>query len=161
MSSAPFELKMTEQQAFDGLKETYGTEFTSADVKAFCAMNDIAYATVTRKIQKYKVSKGRWNLEVTAKAVENIEKSFNAPTVESVQNLVPEKDDTFVKFGNFNDVKKIIQSRIFYPTFITGLSGNGKTFSVEQACAQLGRDCLLYTSPSPRDATLSRMPSSA
>ena len=105
MSSAPFELKMTEQQAFDGLKETYGTEFTSADVKAFCAMNDIAYATVTRKIQKYKVSKGRWNLEVTVEAVENIEKSFNAPTVESVQNLVPEKDDTFVKFGNFNDVK--------------------------------------------------------
>ena len=142
MSSAPFELKMTEQQAFDGLKETYGTEFTSADVKAFCAMNDIAYATVTRKIQKYKVSKGRWNLEVTAEAVENIEKSFNAPTVESVQNLVPEKDDTFVKFGNFNDVKKIIQSRIFYPTFITGLSGNGKTFSVEQACAELGRELI-------------------
>ena len=142
MSSAPFELKMTEQQAFDGLKETYGTEFTSADVKAFCAMNDIAYATVTRKIQKYKVSKGRWNLEVTAKAVQNIEKSFNAPTVESVQNLVPEKDDTFVKFGNFNDVKKIIQSRIFYPTFITGLSGNGKTFSVEQACAELGRELI-------------------
>jgi hypothetical protein len=105
-------------------------------------MNDIAYATVTRKIQKYKVSKGRWNLEVTAKAVENIEKSFNAPTVESVQNLVPEKDDTFVKFGNFNDVKKIIQSNLFYPTFITGLSGNGKTFSVEQACAELGRELI-------------------
>ena len=142
MSFAPFELKMTEQQAFDGLKETYGTEFTSADVKAFCAMNDIAYATVTRKIQKYKVSKGRWNLEVTAEAVQNIEKSFNAPTVESVQNLVPEKDDTFIKFGNFNDIRKIIQSRVFYPTFITGLSGNGKTFSVEQACAQLGRELI-------------------
>ena len=142
MPSAPFELKMTEQQAFDGLKETYGTEFTSADVKAFCAMNDIAYATVTRKIQKYKVSKGRWNLEVTAEAVENIEKSFNAPTVEPVENLVPEQDPTFVKFGNFNDVKKIIQSKLFYPTFITGLSGNGKTFSVEQACAQLGRELI-------------------
>ena len=142
MPSAPFELKMTEQQAFDGLKETYGTEFTSADVKAFCAMNDIAYATVTRKIQKYKVSKGRWNLEVTAEAVENIEKSFNAPTVEPVENLVPEQDPTFIKFGNFNDVKKIIQSKLFYPTFITGLSGNGKTFSVEQACAQLGRELI-------------------
>ena len=40
------------------------------------------------------------------------------------------------QFGNFPDVKKIIQSGIFYPAFITGLSGNGKTFSVEQACAQ-------------------------
>ena len=142
--TAPFELKMTEQEAFDGLKKLYGTEFTAADVKGFCAMNDIAYATVTKKIQKYKVSKGKWNLEVTTAAVENIEKSFSAPAViPSVeQDLVPTKDSTFVPFGNFKDVKKIIQSRNFYPTFITGLSGNGKTFSVEQACAQLGREII-------------------
>ena len=53
-----FELKMTEQQAIDGLRETYGTEFTAADVRAFCAINDIGYSTITKKIQKYKVSKG-------------------------------------------------------------------------------------------------------
>ena len=142
--TAPFELKMTEQEAFDGLKKLYGTEFTAADVKGFCAMNDIAYATVTKKIQKYKVSKGKWNLEVTTAAVENIEKSFSAPAVQPVieQDLVPTKDSTFVPFGNFKDVKKIIQSRNFYPTFITGLSGNGKTFSVEQACAQLNRELI-------------------
>jgi len=142
--TAPFELKMTEQEAFDGLKKLYGTEFTAADVKGFCAMNDIAYATVTKKIQKYKVSKGKWNLEVTTAAVENIEKSFSAPSVQPVieQDLVPTKDSTFVPFGNFKDVKKIIQSRNFYPTFITGLSGNGKTFSVEQACAQLNRELI-------------------
>ena len=58
------------------------------------------------------------------------------------QNLTPEKDDTFVKFGPFNDLKKIIQSKQFYPTFITGLSGNGKTFGVEQACAQLNRELI-------------------
>ena len=63
--------------------------------------------------------------------------------VESVvQDLVPVKDDTFVPFGNFTDVKKIISSKIFYPVFITGLSGNGKTFSVEQACANLGRELI-------------------
>ena len=139
-----FELKMTEQQAIDGLKSTYGTELTAADVRAFCAMNDIAYATVTKKIQKYKIAKGKWNLEVTTKVVENIEKSFSAPAVQPAvqQNLIPDKDNTFVKFGSFTDVKKIIQSRIFYPTFITGLSGNGKTLSVEQACAQLGRELI-------------------
>jgi len=139
-----FELKMTEQQAVDGLRSAYGTEFTTAEVKAFCAMNDIGYSTVTKKIQKYKVSKGKWNLEVTTQAVENIEKSYSAPAVEPVveQNLIPELDDTFVKFGNFADVKKIIQSKQFYPAFITGLSGNGKTFSVEQACAQLGRELI-------------------
>jgi len=139
-----FELKMTEQQVFDGLKESFGKEFVAADVRAFCAMNDIAYATVTKKIKKYKVGKGKWNLEVTTKAVENIEKSFIAPAAEPTvtQDLVPTQDDTFVKFGPFNDVKKVIQSKQFYPTFITGLSGNGKTFGVEQACAQLKRELI-------------------
>ena len=62
------------------------------------------------------------------------------PVIE--QDLIPQKDDSFVKFGNFSDIKKIIQSRLFYPTFITGLSGNGKTFLVEQACAQLKRELI-------------------
>jgi hypothetical protein len=143
----PFEIKMTEDQIKDGLKNAYGTEFTAADIRAFCAMNDIGYQTVTKKLLKHKVEKGKWNLEVTTQAVENIERSFKAPAAPItapavVQNLIPEKDPTFVKFGNFNDVKKIIQSKLFYPTFITGLSGNGKTFSVEQACAQLGRELI-------------------
>ena len=139
-----FELKMTEEQAVDGLRSAFGNEFIAADVRGFCRANNIGYATVTKKIQKYKVSKGKWNLEVTTEAVENIEKSFSAPAVEpqAVENLVPEKDDTFVKFGPFNDLKKIISSKLFYPTFITGLSGNGKTFGVEQACAQLKRELI-------------------
>ena len=137
-----FELKMTEQQAVDGLKKLYGTEFTTADVRAFSAMNGISYGTVSKKIKKYKVGKGKWNLEVTTEAVENIEKSFSSPAVEPSlkEDLVPEKDNTFIKFGNFSDIKNIIKSKQFYPTFVTGLSGNGKTFSVEQACAQLGRE---------------------
>ena len=142
--TAPFELKMTEQEAFDGLKKQFGTEFTTPEVRAFCAMNDIAYATVTRKIAQYKVGKGKWNLTVTKKDVKNIEKSFSAPSVEPAtpRNLIPTTDDTFVKFGSFNDLKKIISSKLFYPTFITGLSGNGKTFGVEQACAQLKRELI-------------------
>ena len=140
----PFEVKMTEDQIVDSLKSTYGTEFTALDIRGFCALNDISYQTVTKKIQKYKVSKGKWNLEVTTKVVEDIEKSFQAPSVNPVieQNLIPEKDETFVKFGPFTDLKKVIQSKLFYPTFITGLSGNGKTFSVEQACAQLGKELI-------------------
>ncbi len=139
-----FELKMTEQQAIDGLRSTYGVEFTAADLKAFCAMNDIGYATVSKKIQQYKVAKGRWNLEVTPKAVEKIEKAYSAPAVTSRvdQDLVPVKDNTFVRFGPFTDIKKVIQSKQFYPTFVTGLSGNGKTFGIEQACAQLGRELI-------------------
>jgi hypothetical protein len=83
-------------------------------------------------------------LEVTQDKVEEIERNYNSVAVlpEHHQNLIPDKDDTFVKFGSFADVKKILQSRLFYPTFITGLSGNGKTFSVEQACAQLKRELI-------------------
>ena len=139
-----FELKMTEQQAVDGLRSTFGNEFVAADVRGFCAANNIGYSTVTKKIQKYKVGKGKWNLEITQESVEQIENSFAAPSVEPVveKNLVPEVDSTFVKFGSFADVKKILQSKQFYPTFITGLSGNGKTFSVEQACASLKRELI-------------------
>ena len=43
MPLKPFELKMTEKQAIDGLRSTYGNEFTAADVRGFCAANDIAY----------------------------------------------------------------------------------------------------------------------
>ena len=139
-----FEIKMTREEIIEGLKANFGSEFTAADVRGFCRMNDIAYQTVTKKIKEFNVGRGKWNLEVTQKVVEDIEKSFNAPAVEPqvVQNLIPEQDDTFVKFGPFTDVKKIIQSKLFYPAFITGLSGNGKTFSVEQACAQLNRELI-------------------
>jgi len=139
-----FEIKMTREEIIDGLRSNYGTEFTAADVRGFCRMNDIGYQTVTKKLKEFNVGRGKWNLEVTVEAVQNIEKSFSAPSVEpsQQQNLVPEKDNTFVKFGPYNDVKKVIQSKQFYPTFITGLSGNGKTFGVEQACAQLGRELI-------------------
>jgi len=139
-----FELKMTKEEIIDRLRSTFGVEFTAADVRGFCAANDIGYQTVTKKIKEFSVGRGKWNLEVTQKVVEEIENSFNAPAVEPpvVQNLVPEKDDTFVKFGPFNDLKKIISSKLFYPTFITGLSGNGKTFSVEQACALAKRELI-------------------
>jgi len=144
MTYVPFTIKMTTEEIVSKLKASFGSEFTATEIKAFCAMNDIAYATVTKRLKNFKTAKGKWNLEVTTKAVENIEKSFSSPAVQPVaeRNLVPEKDNTFVKFGSFPDIKKIIQSKLFYPCFVTGLSGNGKTFGVEQACAQLNREII-------------------
>ena len=128
----------------DALRNLYGSEFVAADVRGYCASADVSYQTVTKYIEPFKVGRGKWNLEVTTKSVKNIEKAYNSPAVipSIEQSLIPEKNDTFVKFGNFADLKKIIESRLFYPTFITGLSGNGKTFSVEQACAQLKRELI-------------------
>jgi len=127
----------------NSLRDLYGNTISAADVRAYCASTGISYPTVTNKLDNYKTGRGKWNLTVQ-EARQQLETAAAAPAVVPPieQNLIPQKDDTFVKFGNFNDLRKIIQSRLFYPTFITGLSGNGKTFSVEQACAQLGRELI-------------------
>ena len=133
-------------QALIILKEKFGTEFGADAVKEVAAQLNTSYATLSKYLNQYKVSRGKWNLDAT---VQELEDTYNSPAVEGVatmsavvQNLIPEKDDTFVSFGNFTDIKKVVQSRLFYPTFITGLSGNGKTFGVEQSCAQLGRELI-------------------
>ena len=133
-------------QALIILKEKFGTEFGADAVKEVAAQLNTSYATLSKYLNQYKVGRGKWNLEAT---VQELEDTYNSSAVEGVatmsavvQNLIPEKDNTFVSFGNFTDIKKVVQSRLFYPTFITGLSGNGKTFGVEQACAQLGRELI-------------------
>ncbi len=131
---------LSKSSIIESLQETYGESVTTADIRAWCAMNDCNYQTVTNKLSDCKVGRGKWNLTVQEKLEQTYQAPPALPAIE--QNLIPQKDDSFVKFGNFGDVKKIIESRVFYPTFITGLSGNGKTFSVEQACAQLGRELI-------------------
>ena len=59
-----------------------------------------------------------------------------------VGNIVPKKDPVFVSFGNYPDLKSVIKSNRFYPVFITGLSGNGKTMGVTQACAEARKELI-------------------
>ena len=59
-----------------------------------------------------------------------------------VGDIVPKKDPVFVSFGNYPDLKSIIKSNRFYPVFITGLSGNGKTMGVTQACAEAKKELI-------------------
>ena len=54
--------------------------------------------------------------------------------------IIPEKMSNYVPFGHFKDVKGILKSKLFFPVFVTGLSGNGKTLMIEQTCAQLKRE---------------------
>jgi len=58
----------------------------------------------------------------------------------SIVNLVPKKDPQYVAWGHFKDIKSILESKIFYPIFVTGLSGNGKTSMIREVCAKLKRD---------------------
>jgi hypothetical protein len=62
--------------------------------------------------------------------------------VDESEPSVPQKWPDYVPFGFYKDMKNIISSKAFYPIFVTGLSGNGKTLMVEQVCAELGRECI-------------------
>jgi len=88
-------------------------------------------------------SKGEAEKVLTTKATETETVSEAAYVVSSlVGDIVPKKDPVFVSFGNYPDVKSIIRSKMFYPVFITGLSGNGKTMGVTQACAENKRELI-------------------
>ena len=88
-------------------------------------------------------STGESEKVLTTKAPETETKSEAAYVVSSLTgDIVPKKDPVFVSFGNYPDVKSIIKSKMFYPVFITGLSGNGKTMGVTQACAENKRELI-------------------
>ena len=138
----PFERKLS-VNFVDELRDQFGNHIDASHVKKFATSQGCAYPTVARKLKAYQVKKGTWNLTIE-EGRQILEKAIASPTVLPTidQNLIPVEDPTFVKFGSFPDIKKIVASKIFYPAFITGLSGNGKTFSVEQACAQTGRELI-------------------
>ena len=137
----PFQSKFTNDDLINFLSKD-GEVVTSDQVKDAAEHFGVKVQSVTKRINKLpqfqKVTRGTWNLSVAEKLERVYEGLPALPVVE--ENLIPNKDPNYVPFGNFNDVKKIINSNMFYPTFITGLSGNGKTLSVEQACAQLNRE---------------------
>ena len=104
----------------------------------------------------YKVGRGLWRIPMDSESVSipskktSSKKKVSEPVVDSTLSLakgtvekvsnVPEKDSLFVPQGHYKRVESVIKSKQFYPVFVTGLSGNGKTFMVEQACAKLKRD---------------------
>ena len=121
------------------LSGKHGNEVTFQQLVAAADHFDCSVATVKKRLKQYKKGIGKWDLTLTEKK-ETLEKSYKATPVQD--RLIPTKDNNFVPFGNFSDLKKIIKSKVFYPAFITGLSGNGKTMGVEQACAALNRELI-------------------
>ena len=88
-------------------------------------------------------SSGESEKVLTTKAPETKTVSEAAYVVSSLTgDIVPKKDPVFVSFGNYPDVKSIIKSKMFYPVFTTGLSGNGKTMGVTQSCAENKRELI-------------------
>ena len=118
-------------------------DVNSDQVKDFAVKNGVQIQSVTKRMNKLpqfaKVGRGKWNLTLA----QRLEKTYNATTAEPATiKYVPERDENYVPFGNAPSLKKVIASRQFYPLFITGLSGNGKTLGVEQTCAALNRELI-------------------
>ena len=131
----------------DNIVDQFGADLDADKVKAYCSNHEVGYQTITKYLNQFKTKRGHWKVTVK-EAKRQLEKTLEnsnvgiAKTTIQAENLVPTKDDTFIKFGAFPDLKKVIASRLFYPVFITGMSGNGKTFGVEQACNQTNRELI-------------------
>ena len=128
----------TVDQMIAELTSQYGNNISRKELIEYAETADVSLATVCKRMEPFKCGRGVYNLTIT----EVREQLTNNLILHEEMNLIPRKDPNYVPFGNFNDVKKIVKSGIFYPTFITGLSGNGKTVSIEQVCAQLGRELI-------------------
>jgi MoxR-like ATPase len=129
-------MQATTDQVANYIREEFGNEVKSEQLLKAADHFDLTYQTVVRRLSDFKVSRGKWNL-----TIDEVREQLETTVVDQ-PSLVPSKDKNYVPFGNFSDLKKILKSKIFYPTFITGMSGNGKTLGVEQACASLGRELI-------------------
>jgi len=78
-------------------------------------------------------------VDMIAKVLPMTKRIENVVTDLESENLIPKAYKNYVPFGNYDDLLQVVASKMFYPVFITGQSGNGKTMSVEQVCAKLGR----------------------
>ena len=107
-------MTLSTEYVVSSLQSLYGDKVTTSDIRGWCAMNGYTYATITKKLNDYKTGRGKWNLTVQ----EKLEEAYQAPAVENhiEQNLIPEKDDTFVQFGNFSDLKTVSYTHLTLPT---------------------------------------------
>jgi hypothetical protein len=146
------DLNTSQKEQVSVLYKHYNKDtLTRAEINALVSKKKIKNPSWL-KTEKYKVDRGTYKLPVDGKPTEN-EQLMEAPVADTkteaayvvsslTGNIVPQKDSNFVSFGNYPDVKNIIKSGQFYPLFITGLSGNGKTMSVTQACAELKKELI-------------------
>ena len=152
-------LNAKQQEYVDHAKKMFGKSTLSvAELKKANSKFGCKYAPQWLiKNKDYKVGKSLFKLPVEGDVVKNetpnkeaekiltpVETKKEAAYIVSslTGNIVPKKDPIFVSFGNYPDIKSIVKSNRFYPVFITGLSGNGKTMGVTQACAEAKRELI-------------------
>src|SRR5210317_1722528 len=147
------DLNTSQKEQVSVLYKHYNKDtLTRAEITALVSKKKIKKPSWLLRSEKYRVDRGTYKLPLDGKPTEN-EQLMEAPAADTkteaayvvsslTGNIVPQKDANFVSFGNYPDVKNIVKSGQFYPLFITGLSGNGKTMSVTQACAELKKELI-------------------
>jgi hypothetical protein len=146
------------EKFFNALIATGKTEVSRQEAKAIAAKLGLASPQWFTKDENNRVGRGMYrvpNSNAVSSDIPNLaaqviplakpvepssgNRISNVVTDLELNDLVPAKYPNYVPFGNFDDIVSIISSKKFFPVFVTGQSGNGKTMSIEQACAKLGR----------------------
>jgi len=144
------ELNKTQKTVLKVLKDTYKKDtVTRAEINALVDKKVISNPSWL-KSDRFKVDRGVYNINIDSDKSESkttetkISNDTKAAYIVSslTDNVVPAKDTDFVNFGNYSDIRNIVKCKKFYPVFITGLSGNGKTLAVTQACADSKREMI-------------------
>jgi MoxR-like ATPase len=139
VNAHPDKDSLTRQEMFTFAEETgLNRNSVGALMKKLPRVERGVYSMVTNVVSMPNVPSQPVQQTPVAEAVQKAVGKVRSTSSEEV--FVPEKDSTFVKWGYFADVSKIIKSKMFYPMYVAGLSGNGKTMMIEQACAAANRE---------------------
>ena len=134
----------------------YGKIATKEQILSYCDTNKLPNPHFIIACREIKIDKTKYDLsqmfEVAKTETAQSEDVFPALQAQiipmkkriavEIDSTIPAKDNTYVPFGFYKQLEMILKSKTFYPVFVTGLSGNGKTTMVEQAAAKLGRECI-------------------
>ena len=128
-----------------------GAVLTRDGIEHVCEENNLSYPYWFVTKSEYRAGRGQYKLPYTKAQVteqpeeavmENVVALRQPKLVDESDVSIPQKYADYVPFGFYKDLSNIIGSTSFYPVFITGLSGNGKTLMVEQVCAEQKRECI-------------------
>lgn len=125
-----------------------------AEIEQVVSEKDVKYPYWLVTKSQYRTGRGEYTLPgaiqvptkvmlpETVEAMAQVVHLRQPKLIDESDTAVPEVWPDYVPFGFYKDMLNIVKSRMFYPVFVTGLSGNGKTLMVEQVCAKLNRECI-------------------
>lgn len=143
---------MNKSQLTEKLKSLPQSTFKNQEILSLAAENGIDHNEAYKIIRSmYKVARGVYSFvapsvptptaePAPSTAIANHVELRGVASVVNDEIYVPSVDPTYIKWGEYNTIMKIIKSKLFFPVYVSGLSGNGKTMMIEQACAKAKRE---------------------